>query len=617
MKQIPSRILLLLVCICLLFTACKNENEPTSQVPSPTAPGADSSVTPVPTPIPEDIDASLVDVLAETWRATELTFKTKKKYTSSKKDAFAVVMDVIFKNQATGTTLTLPCFFNGGSEFCVRFAPTEYGIWNYTTVCESDDSLNGLTGSIGANAYKGDLEIYKRGFVKTNGSKYFVYADGTPFFYLGDTHWNMFAEEFDSKGPYAGNLNTDSHFKYIVQKRLSQGFTVYQSEPLGAAFNLTDGMDSRDISGFKAADKYFQYLADVGLVHANAEFFFSSSMTKNIFEDEAYLEQMSRYWVARYGAYPVMWTLAQEIDNDCYFERNTGQEYSFLNNPWVKVAEYIHKYDAYNHPLTGHQENTSATTVTGAGTGTNKSGNGVSVFVFPDVTERTGHDWWGAQWSPSLKSQADSNVAKDYWKSSKVAVNYEGRYCYLWTKNFGARAQGWISYLSGMFGYGYGAADIWLYKSSYNMDVDSNDGVETITIADKEKYKWPEAVEFESAYQMGYMRNFFSYLPWWSLVPDFNDKNFFTAQNGGVYTCATAGNDVYVVYLYNKSIAAGALLGMDENAVYTLQWFNPRTGEYTLISQEVKADTTIGNRPAHEIPQKPDKEDWVLLATKN
>ncbi len=608
-----TNIVNIFLCICCLFcfTACQQ----TSSSIKNTNPETITATSP---PVLEDIDPSSVDFLTETWIAKELSFETQNKYNAAKGEAFDVIMDVIFENRSTGTTLTIPCFFNGGKSFCVRFAPTEYGIWDYKTVCATDESLNGITGTIGANTYKGDLDIYKHGFVKTNGSKYFVYDDGTPFFYLGDTHWNLFAEEFDSKGPFAGDLDTDSHFKYIVDKRVSQGFTVYQSEPLGAKFNMADGLNTNDISGFKDADRYFQYIAEKGLVHANAQFFFSSSMTKDIFEDEAYLEQISRYWVARWGAYPVMWTLAQEIDNDCYFERNPQQsQYSFLNNPWVKVAEFINKYDAYNHPLTGHQENTGATTVTGAGTGNNISGNGISVFLLPDVTERTGHDWWGAQWSPSLKSQADSNVAKDYWNSPKVAVNYEGRYCYLWTKNFGSRAQGWISYLSGMFGYGYGASDIWLYKSTYNMDVDSNDGLETITVEDKARYKWPEAVEFESAYQMGYMKNFFSYLPWWTLVPDFNDKNYFAPKNGGVYTCATAGNEIYVVYLYNQSTATGLLLGMDENASYIIQWFNPRTGEYTPISLEATVNPTWGIHPAYELPQKPDNEDWVLLATKN
>jgi len=43
---------------------------------------------------------------------------------------------------------------------------------------------------------KGDLDIYKHGFIQAEaGCKYMTYADGTPFFYLGDTHWGMYREE--------------------------------------------------------------------------------------------------------------------------------------------------------------------------------------------------------------------------------------------------------------------------------------------------------------------------------------------------------------------------------------------------------------------------------------
>ena len=81
-------------------------------------------------------------------------------------------------------------------------------------------------------------------------------------------------------------------------------------------------------------------------------------------------------------------------------------------------------------------------------------------------------------WSPSLTASPDSEAARDYWADPRPAVNYEGRYCYLWTKDFGARAQGYISFLSGMFGYGYGAIDIWLYLSTYDVKTTSHDGVE-------------------------------------------------------------------------------------------------------------------------------------------
>ena len=625
MKKIFTPVLISLLCIVMAFsfTACKdNDDGPNSGGNTP------ADATPAPTPTPEDIDPSTVDIITETWVATEIDFESQKEYNYKKAEPLDVIMDVVFTNRTSGTSLTIPTFWSDDVTFTVRFAPTEYGVWDYKTVCESDESLNGITGTVGANVYKGDLDIYKHGFVTTNGSKYFVYADGTPFFYLGDTHWNMFAEEFDKPGSHAGSIDTDSHFKYIVDKRVSQGFTVYQSEPIGAPFTLNNGFQYADLRGFREADGYFQYIAQKGLVHANAQFFFASDMREKFANDDAYLEQIARYWVARWGAYPVMWTLAQEIDNDFYSERGDHPFWNYQNNPWVKVAEYIHKYDAYNHPLTGHQENTGATTITGAGTGSNKSGNGISVFFSDEVSQKTGHNWWGVQWSPSLTGQASSDVAKDYWNYPKVAINYESRYCYLWTKNFGARAQGWISYLSGMYGYGYGAIDMWYYNSTYDIDKDSNDGIETITKADK-KVKWSTAIEFESGYQVGYMKQFFSHLNWWKLVPDFNDQVYFNPDRGvpgdngkyptsAIYTCATDSNNTYVVYFYNQTTRTGMLGNMDADATYTAQWFNPRTCQYELISQEIKANVTDKNgKPGYPVPAKPDNEDWVLLVTKN
>ena len=283
----------------------------------------------------------------ETWIAVDLEFISNKAYTTNKQ--VYAQFDAVFTNPATGTCLTIPGFWNGGRTFIVRFAPTEAGVWEYVTTAPNDPDLDGRSGTVTAKPYSGDLDVYKHGFVTTNGSKHFVYADGTPFFYLGDTHWNMYEEEFDSPGPHAGNTGAESHFKYIVDKRAEQGFTVYQSEPIGTNANLADGeLSEEDASFFAKNDRYYQYIAEKGLVHANAEFFFCASMNKALMEDEQYLEAISRYWAARYSAYPVMWTLAQEADNDFYHERGDQKLYDFTNNPWVKVAEYIHKYDAYH-----------------------------------------------------------------------------------------------------------------------------------------------------------------------------------------------------------------------------------------------------------------------------
>lgn len=631
MKRIISLMLAGVLCIsaAIGLTACKDNpgNNTAKITDAPDAP--DATATPV--PAGPDIDPSTVDVITETWVATELTFESSKEFASradrgnagatmAMAEQAMVKLDVTFTCD-DGTSLTIPAFWDGNNIFKVRFAPTKYGVWTYTTKCDEDESLSGLTGKVGANSYKGDLDIYKHGFVTVQeGKKYFTYADGTPFFYLGDTHWSMLSEEIDSPGTAGKKANLPSHFQYIVDKRVAQGYTVYQSEPIGAKFDLTNGLTVADIKGFQEADRYYQYLAEKGLVHANAQFFFASALSKRAIDDPEYLELISRYWVARFGAYPVLWTLAQEIDNDFYNERGDQKIYSFKDNPWVKIAEYNHKYDAYAHPLTGHQENTGMTTVTGKGTNKNAkiapSGGGISAFFSKEVTEATGHNWWGAQWSPSISGQGSDAVPKDYWASPKVAINYESRYCYLWTKNFGARAQGWLSFLNGFMGYGYGAIDMWYYNSTYNVNEESDDGIDKITPVDK-RTSWTEAIEFESGYQAGYLRYFLQQIEWWKLVPDFNDKvSFMPSSKDTFYACATIDSDTYVVYFYNKNTSTGSVCNMTENAEYTARWFNPRTCDFTDIGTVKGTEQATNGTLSYAAPEKPDTEDWVLILTK-
>jgi len=556
---------------------------------------------------------------AETWRVTEFSFEAGADY--DKTGADAVAFDALFTHES-GEKISRPGFWDGGRTFRVRFAPTKPGVWFWSTTCRGDAALDGKIGSFVAKPYTGSLEIYRRGFVKAaKGAKHFTYADGTPFFYLGDTHWGLYKEEIDEPGPHAGATGAASHFKYIADRRAEQGFTVYQTEPIGAKFDVTDGkVDASDIPGFQLADRYYQHLADRGFVHANAEFFFASQMNRKLAGDPAAIDRLSRYWVARFGAYPVMWTLAQEADNDFYHERHGAHNfYCATNNPWVAVAECIHRADAYRHPLTAHQENTGHTTVTGRGSapgGPDKFG-GRSAFAAADVAARTGHTWWGVQWSPSLVSNPNGNVARDYWADPRPAINYEGRYCYLWTKDFGARAQGYISFLSGMFGYGYGAIDIWLYQSTYDVNRGSHDGVDAITPADKQ-VPWCVSVEFPSALQMAHMKKFFTSFDWWNLKPGFGDAARFTPRGGTAkapakgmaYVFATLANPGRVVfYFYGKSKLTGTVHGLAPSHAHSVRWFNTRTGEWKDETGSFVSD----ERGNLELPPKPDAADWALI----
>jgi hypothetical protein len=125
--------------------------------------------------------------------------------------------------------ISRPAFWDGGRTWKVRFAPPHTGVWEMTTSATDarNKGLDGVTATVQCDPYSGNLEIYKHGFLKVSpNSRYFVYADGTPFFYLGDTHWILSHERFNtSNAP-----GVASQFKYIVDKRVSQGFTVFQSE---------------------------------------------------------------------------------------------------------------------------------------------------------------------------------------------------------------------------------------------------------------------------------------------------------------------------------------------------------------------------------------------------
>lgn len=572
-------------------------------------------------------------VNTETWVATELTFESEKAYSNAFND---VQLDLLL--YGNGRLYTVPGFWNGGNEWKVRFVCPEAGEWYYKTVCSDKEntSLDGRTGKVICSQYSGDLEIYKHGFISADsGKKYLTYADGTPFFWLGDTHWSLGGE-------------TAEMVTTICEKRVSQGFTVIQSEPIDATFDVTNGITQDDIAGFEAYDEKFAIIAQNGLVHANAQFFFPAYMqvlidnnggySENVIADgmhdlsdeaKEYLEKVSRYWVARYGAYPVVWTLGQEVDRDFYWTEDNHGKWNYINNPYKLVAGYIEKYDAYDHPITAHQENAGGTNAYGDGKDATDDckvyNKNAKTSVFRDVAA---HDFYAAQWHTDKTNQSDFKIEKDFWFNSngKPVINYEGQYCYLWTKNFGSRMQGWTAFLNGMYGYGWGGQDTWSYLNPYNEDADSTDGVDIITSEEKINATWLDSLEYESSYQVGYMKEFFSNTSWHELVPRFNNKEFFAPCLNVYYTYASnKDNSEIVIYFYsfsdgtvgqkpNSKIGGqktGTVGNLVPGAEYTYKWFDSINGEF---SEEYTF--TASSYGTYYIGNKPAATDMTLLITK-
>lgn len=577
---------------------------------------------------------------AETWRAVELSFESDKTYADPFND---VTLDL--QLYGNGRLYTIPCFWDGGNTWRARFVCPAAGEWQCKTVCsdETNAALHGRTAKVDCAEYSGELAVYQHGFVTTRyGEKYLTYDDGTPFYYLGDTHWQLGDESYDM-------------VQTICDKRVSQGFTVFQSQPGSYKANIIDGVDDADMEGFQHIDTHFKIIAESGLTHANTEYFWPLSgmsplirshggwtepklkgmlgtklVTMPDLSDEAkaYLEKLARYWIARYSAYPTIWTLGQECDNDPY--QNENSEWNAVNNPYKYLAEYLNKYDPYDHPVTAHQESTGDTVAYGNGLGTGE----VNMIWYPGAQPSAfrsvkAHTMYASQWHPHLTKRDDYMSARDYWYNGqgKPVVNFEGLYCYLWTKNFGARAQAWASYLTGLYGCSWGGQPTWAYQNGFQKDIPSDDGVDLITPEEKQAATWQDALEYPSSYQMGYMRSFMEELEWYNLIPRFNNWAYFVpASNVYAYCASNRNNTEMVLYFYsytdesvaerlntekNGGIMTGTVGSLAPCGKYTYQWFNPITGEYGE-----SGDFTASVIGTWFAGVRPDDTDYVLLIRK-
>ncbi|MCD8365611.1 MAG: DUF4038 domain-containing protein, partial [Clostridiales bacterium] len=95
----------------------------------------------------------------------------------------------------------------GDHTWVLRFAPTAVGRW--TGVIGSTDPDNqDFSGSVEVDCvpYEGELAMYQHGFLRVSEDHdYLEHADGTPFFWLGDTHWTFVTEERFEESNYPGD----------------------------------------------------------------------------------------------------------------------------------------------------------------------------------------------------------------------------------------------------------------------------------------------------------------------------------------------------------------------------------------------------------------------------
>ena len=191
------------------------------------------------------------------WQKVEIVLKAERDYADPYQDVdiWVDLEGPAFRRRCYG-------FWDGRGVFRVRICATAPGKWRWRTGANRNDpGLHGQTGSFSAVAWT-ETEMKenpsRRGMIRASANGHaFEYADGTPYFLLGDTWWATPTFRFpwfnDDRprpmGPQAG-------FKDFVQFRRRQGYNciaMIAAFPFWTNDRLPSGLELDDGTVLRAA----------------------------------------------------------------------------------------------------------------------------------------------------------------------------------------------------------------------------------------------------------------------------------------------------------------------------------------------------------------------------
>lgn len=530
---------------------------------------------------------------AELWSPIEISLQSSVAYDNPYTDT---EINAVFTH-TDGTSITLPGFWKEDSTWCVRFSPIKIGKWKYEITC-TDTTNSGLfsSGMIQAVESTKDTEIAKHGFVTLEkDQRYFKYADGTPFFWLGDTNWQVFTNASTTICNYPG-CSCGNQFQHIVDNRVEKGFTVYQTyfvpeggngEPslwLDAAYE----MPNLEVFNNKV-DAMFSYLGEQGLVIALG--LGCHSFTPNKMNLDAF-QRFARYIVARYAAYPVVWITGQEITVSTLTLTEGYNTFEF----YLEIASLVEELDGYHHPNSAHMWPLYAEE------------------RFPVLLDKTDwHDYWLLQGGHG--NIMPQKFYKGYYNNSSGTVkpviesesHYEDIFCGKFTGYDTNRISAWKALLCGCAGFTYGATGIWA-------NCFSTDTFTGWYGRNSYSYEpWYMGLNKPGSFEMTYLKNFFIAIgPWEQLIPSFSSKDdaeFFSRERSVL--SKTSDASVIVTYFYDSpGRNTGEYKCLNPEKYYDTYWYNPRTGKFIALEENVNSPDGI-----YTIPEKPTGNDWVFLMT--
>jgi hypothetical protein len=515
---------------------------------------------------------------------TEWSYASGKQYS----DPFNQVEVDAIVTLPSGQEERIPAFWAGGSTWRVRYAPPVPGL--YKVRSDSTDAANhdlhGQTFTLNVQPYSGQNPHYKHGVLKVaEDQRHFQHADGTPFFWLGDTWWMGLCKR----------LSWPDGFETLTADRVQKGFTIVQivaglypdMEPFDERGANEVGYPwERDYSRinpayFDEADVRIQHLADHGLAACIVGFwgYFipRMGMTK--------VKQHWRYLVARWGAYPVVWCLAGEGTMPYYLSKTKEQDAEKQKHGLTELARYVHSIDPHHHPVTIHPSSSARLCV-----------DDPSVLDFDML--QTGHS--DRQSVPNTIETVSRSIAA----SPKMPVLI-GEVCYEGiveaSREEVERFMFWAAILSGNGGHTYGANGIWQVNTRekpYGLSPHGHSWGGP---------PWDIAAQLPGSRQLGLAKALLMRYSWWKLEakPELVEPRWSKADYWEPFVGRIPGEAV-VAFLPSafKPVTFNHL----DAGNYRAFFFNPSDATETPIG-DVTPDTSGSWKP----PEIPIFRDWVVV----
>jgi len=501
-----------------------------------------------------------------------------------------VELDVIFTHEQGGEW-RVPAYWAGGQEWRVRFGPPAVGTYTYRTACsdEGNPDLHGQTGTLQAAPYEGQNPLLQHGPVRVSADHtYLEHADGTPFFWLGDTWWMGFCKR----------LGWPEDFQRLTADRVQKGFTVVQ-----IVAGLYPDMPAYDPRGFNEAGHpwepeyarirpaYFD-MADIRL-----QWLVRSGIVPCVVACWGYhlpwlgIDKIKQHWrnlVARYSAYPVVWCLAGEGAMPYYLAEDKQAARTAQVEGWTDLGRYLRAIDPYQRPVTIHPTDSARNQVTDD-----------SVLDLDML--QTGHGGYASIANTVEKVRA-AVERQPHMPVIEGEVNYEG--ILEGSRQEIQRIVFWTCLLQGAAGFTYGANGIWQVNTEDVPYGPSPHG------ASWGNTPWTEAYRLPGSGQIALGKRLLERYPWWRF--EYHQEWVEAAASAenymGAYAAGIPGQ-VRVIYFPQPLGPWGRpqyVQGLEPGVTYRAFFWNPATGQEHDLG-------IVAPGERYQVPVAPIIQDWILV----